>query len=69
MPLDHRESADARESADPGDLLPPFDAVFPVLHGLLGEDGAVQGLLRLAHLPFVGPRVLGSAVCMDKDVA
>lgn len=49
--------------------LPPLDAVFPVLHGPMGEDGAVQGLLRLAHLPFVGPGILGSAVCMDKDVA
>ena len=53
----------------PGDPLPPLDVVFPVLHGPMGEDGAVQGLLRLAHLPFVGPGVLGSAVCMDKDVA
>ena len=53
----------------PGAPLPALDAVFPVLHGPLGEDGAVQGLLRLAHLPFVGPGVLGSAVCMDKDVA
>ena len=49
--------------------LSALDAVFPVLHGPMGEDGAVQGLLRLAHLPFVGPGVLGSAVCMDKDVA
>ncbi|WP_419163303.1 D-alanine--D-alanine ligase [Candidatus Palauibacter sp.] len=52
-----------------GDPLPPLDVIFPVLHGPLGEDGAVQGLLRLAHLPFVGPGVLGSSVCMDKDVA
>ena len=57
---------EADATADP---LPRLDAVFPVLHGPLGEDGAVQGLLRLAHLPFVGPGVLGSAVCMDKDVA
>ena len=54
---------------DDADPLPALDAVFPVLHGPMGEDGAVQGLLRLAHLPFVGPGVLGSAVCMDKDVA
>ena len=52
-----------------GDPLPALDVVFPVLHGPLGEDGTVQGLLRLAHLPFVGPGVLGSAVGMDKDVA
>ena len=67
--VEDHEWADAGEAADPGDPLPPLDAVFPVLHGPLGEDGAVQGLLRLAHLPFVGPGVLGSAVCMDKDVA
>ncbi|MEI6650859.1 MAG: D-alanine--D-alanine ligase [Candidatus Moraniibacteriota bacterium] len=45
-----------------------IDVVFPVLHGPLGEDGTVQGLLRLADVPFVGPDVLGSAVGMDKDV-
>lgn len=45
------------------------DVVFPVLHGPLGEDGTVQGLLKLANVPFVGPSVLGSAVGMDKDVA
>lgn len=49
--------------------LPELDVIFPVLHGPFGEDGTVQGLLRLAHLPFVGPGILGSAVCMDKDVA
>lgn len=48
--------------------LPPFDVVFPVLHGSFGEDGTVQGLLRLANVPFVGAGVLGSAVAMDKDV-
>lgn len=53
---------------DRGPALPPLDVVFPVLHGPLGEDGTVQGLLRLAHLPFVGPGVLGSAIGMDKDV-
>ncbi|MBN1671689.1 MAG: D-alanine--D-alanine ligase [Kiritimatiellae bacterium] len=46
----------------------PVDVVFPVLHGPFGEDGTVQGLLKLADLPFVGAGVLGSAVGMDKDV-
>ena len=45
------------------------DVAFPVLHGVNGEDGRVQGLFRTLGLPFVGPDVLGSAVCMDKDVA
>jgi len=46
----------------------PVDVVFPVLHGTFGEDGTVQGLLKLADVPFVGAGVLGSAVGMDKDV-
>jgi len=45
-----------------------LDVVFPVLHGPLGEDGTVQGLLKLMDIPFVGPSVLGSAIGMDKDV-
>jgi D-alanine-D-alanine ligase len=45
-----------------------IDVAFPVLHGPLGEDGTVQGLLELAGVPFVGSGVLGSAVGMDKDV-
>jgi len=44
------------------------DVVFPILHGPFGEDGTVQGLLKLANVPFVGASVLGSAVGMDKDV-
>ncbi len=43
-----------------------FDVVFPILHGPNGEDGTVQGLLKLAGIPFVGSGVLGSAVSMDK---
>lgn len=45
-----------------------LDVVFPILHGPFGEDGTVQGLLKLANIPFVGAGVLGSAVGMDKDV-
>lgn len=44
------------------------DVVFPVLHGTFGEDGTMQGLLKLLDVPFVGASVLGSAVGMDKDV-
>ena len=44
------------------------DVVFPVLHGPMGEDGTLQGLLELSGLPYVGAGVLGSAVGMDKDV-
>lgn len=42
------------------------DVVFPVLHGLYGEDGTVQGLLELAGIPYVGCGVVASAVSMDK---
>jgi len=42
------------------------DVVFPVLHGKNGEDGAMQGLLQLSGIPYVGSGVLASAVCMDK---
>lgn len=45
-----------------------IDVAFPVLHGPFGEDGTIQGLLKLMDVPFVGARVLGSAVGMDKDV-
>jgi len=45
-----------------------IDVVFPILHGPYGEDGTVQGLLKLSNLPFVGAGVLGSAIGMDKDV-
>jgi len=45
-----------------------IDVIFPVLHGPFGEDGSMQGLLKLAGVPYVGAGVLGSAVGMDKDV-
>jgi D-alanine-D-alanine ligase len=75
------EYADSKNAAAvmPGDSATPMvratgaglgalDVVFPILHGPFGEDGTVQGLLKLANLPFVGAGVLGSAVGMDKDV-
>ena len=46
-----------------------LDVVFPILHGTLGEDGTIQGLLEVAGIPYVGAGVLGSAIGMDKDVA
>jgi D-alanine-D-alanine ligase len=44
------------------------DVVFPILHGPYGEDGTIQGLLKMAEIPFVGPSVLGSSVGFDKDI-
>jgi D-alanine-D-alanine ligase len=46
-----------------------IDVVLPIVHGPLCEDGSLQGLLELADVPYVGSRVLGSALCMDKEVA
>jgi D-alanine-D-alanine ligase len=69
------------ESEAPGETLPvpasdgavpatlaSVDVVLPILHGPFGEDGTVQGLLELADVPYVGPGVAASAVCMDKDL-
>lgn len=49
-----------------GEFLPAIDVVFAILHGPYGEDGSFQGFLRQLDLPFVGPDVLSSALCMDK---
>jgi len=47
----------------------PFDVIFPVMHGTYCEDGALQGLLELADVAYVGCGVLSSAINMDKDIA
>jgi D-alanine--(R)-lactate ligase len=46
-----------------------LDVVLPVLHGTLGEDGAMQGLLELSGIPYIGCDVQSSALCMDKSLA
>ena len=76
IPKDKQVRADNKIFIDPGtrNLVHgansiSIDVVFPVLHGPNGEDGAVQGLLQLLDLPYVGSDILGSAVAMDKDVA
>ena len=51
-----------------GNELAKVDVFFPITHGKLGEDGALQGLLELLGKPYVGADVYGSAICMDKDV-
>ena len=52
-----------------GAAIEPLDVIFPILHGPNGEDGTVQGLLKLVNIPFVGSGILSSAVAMDKDVS
>ena len=51
------------------EYLQKCDVLFPVLHGLYGEDGTIQGLLELIKKPYVGCKVLGASVCMDKVYA
>jgi D-alanine-D-alanine ligase len=52
-----------------GKELQDITAIFPIVHGTGGEDGSLQGLLKTMNIPFVGPGVIGSALCIDKDVA
>jgi len=49
--------------------LPGIDILFPVLHGMHGEDGAVQGLAEVARVPLAGCGILGSATALDKEIA
>jgi len=62
------ESRGALSSLVSGGNAQSVDVIFPILHGPFGEDGTVQGLLKLADIPFVGAGVLASAAGMDKDV-
>jgi len=64
VPQNEGRLTSLQDQPDPGSI----DVVFPVLHGPFGEDGALQGLLKMADIPFVGAGVLGSAVGMDKDI-
>ena len=51
------------------EYLKSLDIAFPVLHGLYGEDGTIQGLLELLKIKYVGCKVLSSSICMDKVYA
>lgn len=48
------------------EVLKNMDVIFPVLHGLNGEDGTIQGLFEMINVPYVGCKVLGSSIAMDK---
>ena len=54
---------------EPMEYLKNIDVVFPVLHGLYGEDGTIQGMLELLNKKYVGCKVFASSVCMDKVYA
>ena len=59
--LEHKNSID-----NVMEFLKSFDVIFPVLHGLYGEDGTIQGLFEMLNIPYVGCGVLASSVGMDK---
>lgn len=61
------ELGEKKGAVDLWQLPSTLDVIFPVLHGYLGEDGAVQGLLKVLNLPYVGADVLSSSIGMDKD--
>ncbi|HBC83928.1 MAG TPA: D-alanine--D-alanine ligase A [Clostridiales bacterium] len=60
------EPQELDEIKNPLDFLKKLDVIFPVLHGLYGEDGTIQGLLELINVPYVGCKVLGACNSMDK---
>lgn len=68
LPLEESSGELALVSRGSGEVLQRVDVFFPIIHGTLGEDGSLQGLLRLLNAPYVGADVLGSAAAMDKDV-
>jgi len=68
LPIEESSGTPALVSKGSGEVLKQVDVFFPIIHGTLGEDGSLQGLLRLLNAPYVGADVLGSAVAMDKDV-
>ena len=55
--------------SNPIEYLQECDVIFPVLHGLYGEDGTIQGMLEILKKPYVGCKVLSSSICMDKAYA
>ncbi|TPJ46455.1 D-alanine--D-alanine ligase family protein [Mesorhizobium sp. B2-7-1] len=68
VPAGHGRMLAIPASGTPYDL-PALDILFPVLHGLHGEDGAVQGLAEVTRVPLAGCGILGSATALDKDIA
>ncbi|CAO5675663.1 MAG: D-alanine--D-alanine ligase A [Holosporales bacterium] len=65
---DTSQKTDAKELS----ILNPsctIDVVIPLVHGVQGEDGCLQGFLQMLNVPYVGCNVKASAICMDKDVA
>jgi D-alanine-D-alanine ligase len=66
--LDQIDRVATSFDASPNNFSSAVDVVIICCHGTMGEDGTIQGLLELAGVPYQGPGVLGSAVCMDKII-
>lgn len=69
LPEVRRGAPVAQSLAGELERLGSVDAVFPIVHGTWGEDGTLQGLCEMLDLPYAGPDVTCSAVCMDKALA
>lgn len=65
IPNSHGASILATET---GQIIKNIDVAFPVLHGVFGEDGTIQGYFRMMNVAFVGCDVMASSACMDKDL-
>ncbi len=68
VPVESPGEALALRDPASGSVAEIVDVFFPIMHGTFGEDGSLQGLLKMVDAPFVGASVLGSAVGMDKEV-
>lgn len=66
MPSTDRKNKGLVVLKDGGYQILPVDAAFPMLHGRYGEDGTVQGILKMSGIPYVGCGIAASAICMDK---
>ncbi len=67
--IDTRNNKIAIVDKQKNTVLTTFEIAFSIIHGTGGEDGNLQGFFNSLNIPFVGPNVLGSALCMDKDIA
>ena len=67
--IDEHEWKKKARPISPGQIRSHVDFVFPALHGTLGEDGTLQGLLEILDIPYAGCGVLSSALCMDRAMA
>ena len=57
---------DTKEIEDVISYIKSYDIAYPILHGLYGEDGTIQGLFELLKIPYIGPKVMASSIAMDK---